>query len=201
MKKMRVLPLIGNGTYGFSEASELPEEAPVSLVTLPHLPVSFAVTTDYMEEAKNHCAAVTATNLSLILSPPANARTAELLREISHRSFTSIHSRIGNGPILNLEKRITRYYRDTGIPIRCRKLKNVEDISAVLSKGHPAALLLGDSLFRWHWVTVIGSLTYPDGTVLEIADSWHRRPRYYRPNYGSRVLGILEFYIPEEKSR
>ncbi len=196
MKKTVLLPIVGDGRYGFFDASGLPRYPAVSDVRLEQLPAEFAVTSDYDPEARNHCAAVTATNISLILSPPANARTKEALGRIAHRSFTSIHNRIGNGPILNLERRIMRYYTEAGIPIRCRRLPDTAAIPSALMQNHPAALLLADSLFQWHWVTVIGQLSWPDDTVLIIADSWHRTPRYYRPGYGSRVLGVLEFYIP-----
>ena len=205
-RETRLLPLASDKTYGFFELSQLPSGEPLRVISLSPLPEEFAVTGDYTKEAKNHCAAVTSTNVSLILAAqgypdalpriPSSSVRSLSSRDISQSTFTRIHDVIGNGPIVNLEKLIGRYTENANTAIRCRKRKGPDDIAKALSSNHPVALMVADSLFQWHWITVLEWREYPGNQIyFVIADSWHRTPRAYRPNYGSRILRILEFYI------
>ena len=198
-KKIGLIPLKGTGTYGFVRKSELPADPDDTFRLFP-LPSSFAVTGDFKDIAKNHCCATTVTNLAL-LKKAKNGTAPEGSADI-RTLFQAVHHHIGNGPVLSMPPGGRKAFADTGLVFNYAKLSPGSDPQLTssgfarqamdtLQGGHPLALMLADSLFQMHWVTVIGYRTFGQEFYLEIMDSWHKEPWYYRPGCGSRILTCL----------
>lgn len=183
---------------------------------------SFAVTSDYTAIARNHCAATMLTNAVRLLQP------AESLTQDVKALFIAIHQIVGNGPVLHLQRRANRYFDSAHLPIRCEQINRrciesrPDRLTSLawsdLADGHPVALLVAASLFRWHWVLALpatslepyrqfvsisaashqtsghDTVSGANGTFL-IADSWHaQRIYYYTADQGSRLMAICRFH-------
>lgn len=160
----------------------------------------YAVTSDYDDIARNHCAATMMVNLMLrcyAQDPMCRDR-----REL----FLGIHRIVGNGPILFLPRRANRYLASRGVPMACgqvcRRLTEtrpdrLSDLAQrELAAGNACALLVAESLLNWHWVLAVSVKIRPSGTAAFcIVDGWHaRRVFYYIPDQGSRLLAIAVFH-------
>lgn len=156
----------------------------------------FAVTSDYADIARNHCAATMMTNLMLQRygrAPMCGDRRA---------LFQRIHHFLGNGPVLRIVGKANRYLAQEGISSRCRQWNrhlleaSPERLLRVaryeLLAGRPCALLVAAAPFRWHWVLAISMQEERDGAMsLLIADGWHARRIYqYIPDHGSRLMAV-----------
>lgn len=116
----------------------------------------FAVTGDFSGIAKNHCCAVTVTNLVLqgFAGPGWKARyhnTEELFRDV--------HRIVGNGPVFSMKK-ANRFLRENRLDGQFLKISK-DALAPALSAGRPAALLVAASLFDWHWVLAVGIVPDP----------------------------------------
>lgn len=179
----------------------------------------FAVTGDFSSIAKNHCCAVTVTNLILqgFAGPGWKMRyhnRAEL--------FRSVHHFVGNGPVFTMKK-ANRFLRETGLNGQFVKIPKAA-LAQTLSAGRPAALLVAASLFDWHWVLATGLLSpqaeadvspssgqtpagFPyhsvppasgkgnlSGQPVRIINNWDRNEwKRYIPGHGAKLLAVWEF--------
>lgn len=159
----------------------------------------YAVTSDYDDIARNHCAATMMVNL--MLERCGEEQVCRDLREL----FWSIHGFIGNGPVLYLARRANRYLVSEGISLICRQTsrriterypRRLLDLAhREVTAGRPCALLVAASPLNWHWVLAIGMESNRAGMVrLHIVDGWHARRLYtYVPDQGSRLLAVATF--------
>lgn len=160
---------------------------------------TFAVTSDYADIARNHCAATMLTNALMRCCPAyAGSRGA---RQV----FREIHRIVGNGPVLWLSPRANRYLRRAGLPISCVQVNRrpgrggcaalLAVMRAALADGRPCAALVAASILHWHWILVL-SIEYDhagDASLL-ISDGWtpHRVFRYV-PDRGSLLMAAVRF--------
>ena len=114
--------------YGFLEESELPQCRFSREIVLPCQNVQWAITTDFLDIARNHCAAVTVTNLILYfenitsqqqepnyaqnntqgnVQDDAQGNVRDHVRDI----FTGVHDLIGNGPVFTIRRKAQRCAR------------------------------------------------------------------------------------------
>lgn len=187
--------------YGFLEESELPQGRISSDIMLPCQDVRWAVTTDFLDIARNHCAAVTVTNLMLYFenTPSHQVQEPDHARNI----FTGVHDLVGNGPVFTIRRKAQRYARAHRMNLQSRPVKTCEDFAAAIRAGHPCALLLAQNLLHWHWVLCTGVRTYentafgnPGGGYLRIMDSWHRSDSFfYQPGRGSVLISAAEYWM------
>lgn len=180
---------IGQLNYGFTDAG--PSD------------MCYAVTSDYADIARNHCAATMLTNIVLLTG------SREQLCQDRRLLFRAIHRFVGNGPVLRLQNKANRYFRDANIPLRCQQVNrgllafSPERLAAIAAAearaGRPCALLVAASPLHWHWVTVVGVSEEMSGcSPLIIADGWHARNVYsYVPDRGARLLAVARI-LPRE---
>lgn len=190
----------------FVRLPDLPEDC-VSF-TLPESDIRYAVTGDYADRARNHCACICSENLVLYFrsgeekSGPVPVRMTREEREALKRSrvlfrdalFERIHSDLGNGPVFSIRKAALRLLDENGIRARAVKISpsDREGMISALDQGVPLALLLRISPFNWHWVLAVGWRLYKDGRFfLEVADSWNPRSDRYLEMKGSFFPGII----------
>lgn len=159
----------------------------------------YAVTSDYDDIARNHCAATMLTNL--VIACGDGVSTGPDYRSL----FCEIHKAVGNGPVLDISRRANRYFRARGLPYTCRQTNRhlmetrsdclVMAARDALRTGYPCALLVAASPLRWHWVLALSMGVASDGTTrFHIVDGWHSRQIYqYIPDRGSRLLAVAAF--------
>lgn len=159
----------------------------------------YAVTGDYADIARNHCAATMMTNLMLVhYGEDPGCRDRRAL-------FRDIHRFIGNGPVLHIAGRANRYLRENRIPMTCAQRNRhlterdpgrlITAAQEELHAGRPCGLLVAASPLQWHWVLAIAAERDTAGaTSFRIADGWHAgRVLSYIPDRGARLLGIAIF--------
>ncbi|MDO5037499.1 MAG: hypothetical protein Q4E37_04260 [Tissierellia bacterium] len=173
--------VLGQGTYGLLAEGALPP-GPFREVYVPGARGRrFMVTSDTSSLAKNHCGATAATNLALVYLEGAQPGPL----------FLAFHQKIGNGPVIFMERKIQAVFRDLGQPLHYQRTRDPKRILAGLQEGTPAILLLARGLLAWHYVLALGYRVYPRGEVyLMVHDGWHREAlRFYQLNQGSLLLG------------
>ena len=190
---------------GYKEKSILP--GGMKLVT----------TGDFTEEAKNHCAAVCATNLlsyALEKYSPNVAGSPYAEEDGKHTLFLAVHNAMGDGPVFFFDTRLRRFFdngfgKRYGLRMHSQSVHGFKEIKRALDDGCPCALLLANDLFHWHWVLAVGYREYEGtdylevsetkvmepGNYLRIADSWrHQADTFYRIGKGSNLL-LARAYI------
>lgn len=133
--------------------------------------------------AKNHCAAVTSTNIDKIYTGLSD--------------FDDHYSLIGNGPVLTFAKKTKSIMSDKGYVIESQTkfIEKIDFIFTSIDFGNICTLLLFDNITNWHWVICTGYIEFIDGSiVLEIFDNWNRRKRYYRPDKGSKIICATSYF-------
>jgi hypothetical protein len=177
--------------------------------TLPESDIRYAVTGDYADRARNHCACVCCVNLVLFFraleerkSPAPAGRVTGEEREARKRAkalfrdalFERIHERLGNGPVFFIRKEALRLLEENGFRAEALRIRpsDREGMIRALDQGIPLALLLRISPFNWHWVLAVGWRIQEDGAfLLEVADSWNPRSDRFLEMKGGFFPGIL----------
>ncbi|MBO5564040.1 MAG: hypothetical protein J5935_00285 [Lachnospiraceae bacterium] len=177
----------------------------------------FVTTGDFESEAKNHCAAVCATNLvtyALQKNPNLTKGTPFAEKDGKHTLFMALHHAIGNGPVLFFDTKLRRFFdngfgKRYGLRMQSQAVHGFEEIKRALDADCPCVLLLANDLFHWHWVLAVGYRIYEGqdyletgemtvmepGEYLRIADSWrHQADTFYRIGKGS-VLLLARAYV------
>lgn len=159
----------------------------------------YAVTSDYEDLARNHCA------VTMLVNAVISCLGAEPVCQDRRALFVAIHRFVGNGPVLRLQNRANRYFQSAGLPIRCRQVNRriterrpdrlTDLVQRELAAGRPCALMVAASPLDWHWVLALAAKQDRAGSVLFcIADGWHaRRVYWYTPDAGSRLMAIAAF--------
>ena len=174
--------------YGFLTEADLPDTDIYEDILLPVSGIRFATTGDFAAVARNHCGAVCASNVLLCLG---GGRSSDSI-------FSVMHKMIGNGPVFSLNRGIKKGARVLGSVIFSERASSRRDIISAIDRGMPAALLLSNSLFDWHWVLCVGYRRYPvsvGGNIyLRLVNSWQDSPdTFYLPGKGSRILSGRAF--------
>lgn len=190
----------------FVRLMDMPDER--SSYTLPVSDIRYAVTGDYADRARNHCACVCSENLVLYFRAQEEKRNSSPVRmtreerETLKRSralfrdalFERIHSDLGNGPVFSIKRAALRLLSENGILAEAFRIRpsDREGIIKALDRGIPLALLLRISPFNWHWVLAVGWRIQKDGAFfLEVADSWNPRSDRYLEMKGGFFPGII----------
>ncbi len=164
--------------YGFLTADKLPQGEFKEHSLSDRYP--WTTTGEFKTLAKNHCAAVCATNLTIFF---------RVTRDDPDKIFMDIYKYMGDGPKLKVDYAMKRYFKDLGYDFKLKKLRMDDEIKKSLEERKPVILLLAGSLANWHWVLVTGYRIYKDDLYLRIIDGWHRLGKtYYKPNVGSKIL-------------
>lgn len=175
----------GKSNYGFVDAGPSAQ--------------TFAVTGDYADIARNHCAATMLTNV--MLQHDGAGAAGPPWRSL----FCGVHAAIGNGPVLWIPRRANRYLAANRVPVVCRQVNRhlcetrPDRLAAILyeeiAAGRVCGLMVAASALQWHWVLAVSAERNADGTrSFLIADGWHARRMYrYVPDQGSRLMAIATF--------
>lgn len=156
----------------------------------------YSVTSDFTDQARNHCAATMLLNLLEICCP-------ERLHNL-HLSavFREVHFYIGNGPILYIARRANRLFRNTQVPLVCRQYTRrpwevrpdrlVQIGREAIANGNALGCLVMAGPLHMHWILAAPDQD-ADGSVL-IIDNWHAdRLYHYVPDKGSKLLAVAVF--------
>ena len=169
--------------------------------------VRWAVTGDFPDLARDHCCATMFTNYLIYLEGRGlyHGSARGDLRSL----FRTVHSVIGNGPVLNIRGKSRRLFGRNHIPASAvpvnhlrsrrgidqeRNLSSTEimyrRIRGEILQGSPVALLVAAAPLDWHWVLAMGFAEFEYGRHgLLILDNWHRDGfQIYLPDEGCRVI-------------
>lgn len=186
--------LMGDGDYGFLSLNQLPK-GEFTEKTIPLNPSQLAVTGDFRNIAHNHCGAVCALNIIIVLFQNA----PEFLEEKSPAQlFKEVHRIIGNGPTPSIAGGLAKYAKSLGANIRYQsEIKSFEGIKAAIGRGSPCGILLANALADWHWVMCVGYREYQkEGGFIRICDGWNRTAdRFYKLNSGSAWAAGTEYFL------
>lgn len=193
----------------FVRQSALPEGPGGFSYSLPGSDIRYAVTGDYMDRARNHCASVCTANLVLYFRSQEKTgnseknvrRTREELEALKREKalfreavFTSAYRALGDGPVFRIAKTALRELADRGIRAEASGISR-RDRSALLQalhEGMPCAILIRISPFNWHWILAVGYRRYENGrTFLQVSDSWNPRADRYLELTGAFFPGII----------
>ncbi len=193
----------------FIRQSALPEDPEDFVYTLPGSDIRYAVTGDFMDRARNHCASVCTANLVLYFKNQEEAQRNEKplrrsrgeLEELKRARalfresvFSSAYRVLGEGPVFRIRKPALAELHSRGLPCTAYRL-SPGDKSALLQalhKGMPCALLIRISPFNWHWILAVGYRHCEDGrTFLQVCDSWNPRADRYLELTGKFFPGII----------
>lgn len=146
-------------------------------------------TTSMVPAAQNHCAAVMAANILLMLG----CRPVRL-----ERLAGEAYKAIGPGPIANGLRHSRQFMAHQGMNVRTVPCLTVHSLERALRENRPAALLVVGPRLRtdWHWVAAFGMILAEDGrTFFEIADGWHPETRFYPRTGASRRIFAGSFAL------
>ena len=187
--------------YSFLEEKE-PSGSPLCrhvLTDRGSASVPWAVTEDFGEEARNHCAATMVTNF-IILKKKEVPDLPDRERDPFY-IFSRAHAFIRNGPIFDVKKKAEKCFANLGLPYECRVIRPSSPEEAFeaakenLDEGRLCGLLVAASLFQWHWIMAVGYEIWPDGKkFLLIEDNWHREGlRRLDPAGDTRIMNVTVF--------
>ena len=182
------------GSYGFVHQRKMPTDTFVG-EDLAIEPLEWAVTLDYRNMARNHCAAVFVTNLALYF---AELGYKELIINNSiSDTFKEIHEIVGDGPVPLLAVKAKVYFARRGYDLGYERVRSLKDLKRSIASNHPLGLLLTDGIVHWHWVMVLGWRKYPShGKYLRIADGWNRKGnRFYPINNKLAWMWATEYFV------
>lgn len=191
--------LLKNGDYGFLRGGQLPQ-APFSGADLPLTGGDWAVTSDYAALAHNHCAAVCLTNLALYFAADGPGAAALGLGG-KDEVFRAAHRLTGNGPVLTVAGKATRYFAARGCALRHRRVWGFGGLQAAIAARRPCGVLLAGGLADWHWVLAVGWRQYADGRYLRIVDGWHNTAdRFYKLNAKALCVAATQYWLAAPKT-
>ena len=176
--------LMNKNEYGFINQRDLPRGA-YHEEELPLLAeVTWAKTSNYNDEAKNHCGAVFVTNLALYYSVLGYDN---LLSDNLKDTFSTIHTIVGNGPKVFLARNASSFFSQRGYDLKHSTFRSHEKIKEAIVEGFPMGLLVSAGLFQWHWVMVVGFRHYASEELyVRIVTGWDsKKTKYYKLGSGS----------------
>lgn len=186
--------ILGDGDYGFINFKDMPK-GEFSEKTIPLNDLEFASTGDFKDTAKNHCGAVCALNIVLVLSQREPMLS---VGESALEKFKAIHKIIGNGPTPSIAKGLLKYAQKQRVKLNYQSdIKSFEDVKAAADRGNPCGILLANAVLDWHWVTCVGYREYQNGEkYIRIADGWSKAAnRFYKLNAGSAWISATEYFV------
>lgn len=193
----------------FIRQSALPEGPGEFSYSLPASDIRYAVTGDFMDRARNHCASVCTANLVLYFRNLEQAgkivknvrRTRGELEAMKKEkalfreaAFANAYRALGDGPVFRITKTVLRELSDQGIRAEALGIsrKDKSSLLQALHEGMPCAVLLRISPFNWHWILAVGYRHYENGrTFLQVSDSWNPRADRYLELTGGFFPGII----------
>lgn len=173
---------IKNIDYGFRDAGKSGQH--------------YSVTSDFSDQARNHCAATMIIN-TLAVCCPGRLQFMNL-----SVVFREVHFYIGNGPVLNIARRANRFFRNAQVPLVCRQYTRrpwevrpdrlVQIGQEEIAKGNALGCLVAAGPLHMHWILAAPDKA-ADGSIL-IIDNWHADRVYrYVPDQGSKLIAVAVF--------
>lgn len=149
--------------------------------------------TSLHSEAKNHCAAVSSTNIDKYFS-----EISEIYDNFDIISrFNQNYNLIGNGPIFSFANKTKKILDKKNINIYYKR-KWIDKLSFIkdsIDNDNILALLLSSNFKDYHWILCTGYLiTSDDKIILKIIDNWNKSFRYYIPGEQSFILKATKFW-------
>ena len=180
MLQIMIKIFIQNRPYGFIYSEKLPAQG-FTERRIPVIPNGVAVTGDYSDIADNHCAAVCAMNMMLILRKFGIGSLIQNREEQERRElFKDIHRIVGNGPVIFLKPKLNKIFRSIGAGLKTVPTTDFKDIEKCMIENRPVALLVNAGITQWHWITIVGIRKYMDGSIyFNILDGWNKRTDRY----------------------
>lgn len=156
-------------------------ESNLKMKRLPHIEKErWYHTAMFSASAKNHCASVSVLNLFKVFLKQDKVSGMP--------SFTSVHQKIGNGPVLFLRSKLKKHFS-----LNTKRILSKKDMIDAIDQNEPVILLLKASLFDWHWVLVTG---YHDEHTLEIVDNWNAfGQKTYIINRHAKMIPLFSFKV------
>lgn len=183
------------GYYGFYDKSAMPKGDYKDVIIDSADSMDWLTTYEVSDMAKNHCGAVAATNISLYY----DKRGYEGLKILNSKleTFKSLHSIIGNGPVMSLSKGLRKYFASRGYRLSYGNLGSLKEIKQAVDKGRIVGALLAKNLFNWHWVLIVGYREYSDGTTfVRLINGWDKTiDKFYSLHSGSIWISANEYWI------
>lgn len=167
--------------YGFFDDLLQIKSNPIEFNSIPVDEKKLFVTSSY-PQAKNHCAAVSSTNIEEALYGTGD--------------FDDHYRAIGNGPVISFARKNKKVLASKGkfVEYKTKFLRKINFIKNSIDENKIVSLLLMANPLDYHWILCTGYIEYEDGTlVLRIIDNWNKRIRYYRPNKGSIILSATAY--------
>lgn len=179
--------LYGDNDYGFFTDINNKEIKKINTADIKYYSW---LTTGRFNNANNHCAATTSTNLDIFFTKINYFSDEDI--------FDEHHKLIGNGPVLWFANKTKKILKNKHIKLKNKThfFNKINHIKENIDKGNISTLLLSEALFNWHWVICVGYVEMTNNeTILIIVDNWHNTTRYYRPNIGSRFISTTSYFV------
>ena len=164
-----------NRPYGFVYPNDMPS-CGFTEITIPVTADDIAVTGDYMDIAKHHCACICAMNTLLVMNKNGTCGMDRISLNADRRLlFKEIHKTVKNGPVVFFKPKINKILKGLGLDIKFSPVKTLEGMEKSVKEKKPVAMLLNAGITQWHWILVIGVRKYMDGSIyLNILDGWNK---------------------------
>lgn len=158
------------------------------------------VTSKYTK-AKNHCAAVTSTNVDKYFCELGKEKLDKIDSKVYYSlktdtTFNEHYDLIGNGPVLSFAKKTKKILSKKGIDVlyKTKWINKMPLIIDSIENDKLIALLLGSTFKDYHWILCTGFLITIDNTIiLKIIDNWNNDFRYYIPTENTLMLCAISF--------
>lgn len=191
IKKSIYSSFMGNG-FRFISFKQLPQNEYNCNFLIKSSNINWITTIETNRIAKNHCAAVAATNISLFIS---NSFLNDNINKYS--LFKLLYSDIGNGPVFSINRDIKKYFLSRNIFLKSEKVKNFNEFKSEIDKGHVVAFLLARGIVNWHWVIGVGYRQYIDGqSFIQIVTGWNNTTDRFFEVKGRRPwISAISYFI------
>ncbi|OKL46207.1 hypothetical protein BSR29_08145 [Boudabousia liubingyangii] len=187
--------LLGDGDYGFLSPHQLPKGRYIARTIDDASSVAWMTTSEVSDLAKNHCAAVAATNIALYHAHQGAKQL--LVNDDRVATFQALHRIVNNGPVAMLVPKVRIFYRQRGVPMHSQTSRNLKALKFGVRNNLIQAALLVDGLFNWHWVLVVGYRQYQDGRLfLQLVNGWEQTTeKYYEVGAGSFWMSSTTYWL------
>lgn len=147
--------------------------------------MTYATTGEFSHLAKNHCAAIMLMNICLYYGYGTNSRS---------QLFVNIHKVVGNGPVIFIEKKARRAFRNISASIDIKRIKGPSKMKEALDNKYPLGILITDKRLHMHWIMAVGYSIYQGQLYLHIIDGWNRdRIRLLKIGGPGKILRVFYF--------
>jgi len=175
---------IQGGEYDFIKWDDMPSGTYTS-GWLPFYGTTWAVMQDFEDIANNHCGATAATNIALYFATTVNPNIKK--NNSVRDTFIDLHSRIGNGPVLNFNNELKAYISSRGSTLNySAQLPNTfSEVKKAIGERRPLSLLLMGGPFNYHWIVGVGYREYDNGEkYVRVVTGWENSANnfwYFHP--------------------